>query len=130
MRTDLTLKKLLGIYGNGGSLLLHVDERHWHKLTTHIGLTSRQQARHEYIILLTGSGPPGAGTTGRPCGREVAAPPPPLSPPALPRTGTKALVVKRPTVAVAAAGAGARPPTDGYIHRRAYVVIRSQPVRG
>lgn len=44
MHTDLTLKKLLEIYGNGGSLLLHVDERQRHELTTHIGRTSRQQA--------------------------------------------------------------------------------------
>jgi hypothetical protein len=42
MRTDLTLKKLLGICGNGGSLLLHVDERQRHELNTHIGRTSRQ----------------------------------------------------------------------------------------
>jgi hypothetical protein len=66
MRTDLTLKKLLGIYGNGGSLLLHVDEQQRHELTTHIGWTSHEHAGCGHIILLTGSGPPGAGTTGRP----------------------------------------------------------------
>jgi hypothetical protein len=74
------------------------------------GQVASRQAGHGHIILLTGSGLPGAGTTGRPRGREVAAPPPPLPPPALPRTRTKALVAEKAAVAAAAAGAGAQPP--------------------